>query len=312
MGFLKTSLAFLSLGGTSSLFERGYTFQFELEGPRRPQPIPTHDLQVTRDISYHPHPGDNPALQSLDVYAPKVTGAQDAYPVILFMHGGGWRASDKNDPLGVHAGVCKALALRGIVAVNVNYRLAPRTKHPEPARDATRALQWVVENIHAFQGDREKVFASGHSAGGHLAALITLDPQYLRDVDLSIDSIKGVIGICGVYNLVHFAGRNWMAEHLMTRAAFANQGMRAAASPVNHVRAGSPPFLLLNAQYDERLEEEAEELAVLLRVQGVIAETAVIPDTNHFTILSLVGNGDDTLIDRITNFVMDHSSNVAE
>jgi len=161
----------------------------------------------------------------------------------------GWRASDKNDQLGVHANVCKALAARGLVAGNVNYRLAPRVKHPEPARDAAYALRWTRKNITEYQGDPEKVFLSGHSAGGHLAALIALDASYLDGIGLMVGAIKGVMGICGVYNLAHFAGHNWMAEHLMTRAAFGNNpGLCAHASPVNHVHADAPPFLLLNAQ----------------------------------------------------------------
>ena len=299
----KTSIEFLRLRGSSSLFDRGYTIQFELDGLRRPTPISSAGLLIKKDICYHPQPGKNRSLQSLDVYAPASTSPNGSYPVVLFMHGGGWRASDKNDPLGVHANVCKALAARGLVVVNVNYRLAPRVKHPEPARDAAHALRWIRENIREYQGDPEKVFISGHSAGGHLAALIALDATYLNEVGLAVAAIKGVMGICGVYNLTHFAGRNWMAEHLMTRAAFGNDhGRRAQASPVNHVRADAPPFLLLNAEEDEKLEEEADELSSLLRDQRISADTSIISGTNHFTILSLVGNGDDRLIDRMVEF----------
>jgi arylformamidase len=300
-GFLKTSMEFLRLRG--SLFERAYTIQFELGGLRPPTPISSAGLRIKKDICYHPRPVKNRSLQSLDVYSSESASLETLYPVILFLHGGGWRASDKNDQLGVHANVCKALAARGLVAVNVNYRLAPHVKHPEPARDAAYALRWTRENIAGYQGDPEKVLLSGHSAGGHLAALIALDSNYLADVGLSVAAIKGVIGICGLYNLSHFAGRNWMAEHLMTRAAFGNDhGLRNQASPVNNVRAGAPPFLLLNAQKDEKLEEEADELSTLLHNHGVSANTSIISGTNHFTILSLVGNGDDTLIDRMTEF----------
>ena len=303
-GLLKTSIEFLRLRGSSSLFDRGYTIQFELDGLRRPTPISSAGLLIKKDICYHPQPARNQSLQSLDVYAPGSTLSNGLYPVVLFMHGGGWRASDKNDPLGVHANVCKALAARGLVVVNVNYRLAPRFKHPEPARDAAHALRWARENIGEYQGDPERLFLSGHSAGGHLAALIALDANYLSEVGLSVAAIRGVMGVCGVYNLAHFARRNWMAEHLMTRAAFgSDHGLRAQASPVNHVRADAPPFLLLNAQEDEKLEEEAGELSSLLRTKGVWADTSIISGTNHFTILSLVGNGDNRLIDRMVEFV---------
>ncbi|MGI9168418.1 MAG: alpha/beta hydrolase [Pyrinomonadaceae bacterium] len=301
---LKTLIKFLRLRGSSSIFDRGYTIQFELNGLGRPKSIPGAGLRIETEICYHPQPDENRSLQALDIYAPPPEQADGTVPVILFFHGGGWRASDKNDPLGVHANLCKALARKGLVAVNGNYRLAPRVKHPDSAQDAAYALRWVAENIGKYSGDSEQVFLSGHSAGAHLAALITLDTKYLSALGLSPDIVTGVVGICGAYNLHHFAGRNWMAEHLMTRAAFGkNKADRTEASPVNHVRPGAPPFLMLNAEKDEKLEEEAEELAALLRARGSAAETAILPGTNHFTILSLIGNGDDTLIDRIVNFV---------
>ena len=302
---LKTFIKSLRLRGTSSIFDRGYAIQFELNGLGRPKPVPDAGLRIKKDICYqHPQPERRQLQQSLDIYAPAVRTLEGPSPVIVFLHGGGWRASDKDDPLGVHANVCKALARRGLVAVNVNYRLAPRVKHPGPAQDVAHALRWVVENIGNEAGDLNSVFLSGHSAGGHLASLITLDPKYLHALDLSPDMVKGVVGISGVYDLEHFAGRNWMAEHLMTKVAFGtNQAQRAEASPTSHVRSGAPPFLLVNAEDDEKLEEEAEELAALLRARGSRAETAVIPGTNHFTILSLIGNGDDTLIDRIVDFI---------
>ncbi len=196
--FLKTSIEFLRLRDSFSLFDSGYTIQFELCGLRRPASISSAGLVIKKNICYHLQSGKNRTLQSLDVYAPQATSLNSRYPVVLFMHGGGWRASDKNDQLGVHANVCKALAARGLVVVNVNYRLAPRVKHPEPARDAAYAFRWCMENISQYQGDPERVFLSGHSAGGHLAALIALDENYLDDVGLAAAMIKGVVGIAGL------------------------------------------------------------------------------------------------------------------
>jgi acetyl esterase/lipase len=175
---------------------------------------------------------------------------------------------------------------------------------PGAVEDTRCALKWVFRNAKQWNFDTSKIVLTGHSAGGHLASLITLEPKYLRTVDLSPDMVKGVIGISGVYDLDHFARRNWMAEHLMTRAAFGtSRAKRNEASPASHVRSGAPPFLLVNAEDDEKLEEEADELAALLQTTGSRAETAIILGTNHFTILSLVGNGDDTLIDRIVDFI---------
>ena len=304
-GLLSTAYKFVRLRGSASLFDRAYLVQFELSEMGRPAALSTTGLRVERDVCYHPRPDADRSQQSLDIYAPADAVEQEAQlPVVVFMHGGGWRAADKQDALGVHANISTALARQRLVVVNVNYRLSPRAKHPAHALDAAHALRWVRENIAAFGGDAANIFASGHSSGGHLAALVTLDERYLQQAGASAAFIKGVIGISGIYNIKHFAGRNRLANRLMTRPAFgADPKIRDDASPVNHVRTGAPPFLMINAAEDERLEEEAEELAALLRRAGTEAETLIIPGTNHFTILSSVGNRDDSLIERIVSFV---------
>lgn len=75
------------------------------------------------------------------------------------------------------------------------------------------------------------------------------------------------------------------------------------ASPIEHVRADAPPFLVISAEDDAKLEEEAEELAARLRAAGAKADTLIIPGTDHFTILGFVGNRDDTLIEQMISFV---------
>jgi acetyl esterase/lipase len=328
-GLFKTACKFLRLRGSRSLFDRGYLLQFELSETGRPRAVKTDGLSITRDVCYHPQPEGDCDEQRLDIYSPGAVTTQEtekeiekeiekeaareaqsetaketARAVVVFMHGGGWRASDKQDAFGVHANICAALALRGLVAVNVNYRLSPRARHPAHALDVAHALRWVSRNIGSFGGDVDNIFASGHSSGGHLAALVTLDERYLRQAGASHAFIKGVIGVSGIYNIAHFAGRNRMAKSLMTRPAFGTDTrLWDEASPVFHARAGAPPFLMINAAEDERLEEEAEELAARLRAVGANADTLIIPGTNHFTILGFVGNGDDTLIEHVASFV---------
>jgi arylformamidase len=308
-GLLKNSLAFVRMPRASSLFDRGYAIQFQIAGVKELRPVTVAGLHIERNFPYHPEAAADSSFQSLDIYVKSAAASNSDRSVLIFLHGGGWRGSDKDDPLGVHANVCKALAQRDIVAVNVNYRLSPQAKHPAFAQDAAHALRWVRERIRGYHGDPEQIFVSGHSAGAHLAALIALDPTYLRDVDLQTNAIKGVVGISGIYNITHFAKRNWMAEYLMTRPAFGpDPPVRTAASPLSHVTEGAPPFLLLNAQEDAGLEEEAEELATALRSKGSLAETAVLPGTNHFSILSFVGNGNDAVVQHIERFVKKHSS----
>jgi threonine aldolase len=154
----------MRLRGSRSLFDRGYPVQFEIGDRARPRVLSTDGLRVERDVCYHPRPEpDARAQQSLDIYAPATAQGDDArFPVVLFMHGGGWRAADKRDALSIHANVCTALARRGLLALNINYRLSPRARHPAHALDVAGALCWTRENIAGFGGDADNIFLSGH------------------------------------------------------------------------------------------------------------------------------------------------------
>jgi arylformamidase len=302
LGAFQRAYRFLRLSGSSSLFDRGYLVQF---GPRKSgSSVLTAGIRVESNIRYRISTDSNPSNQTLDVLIPVENTNGSLAPVVVFVHGGGWRAGDKNDPLGIHANVCAALALRRLVVVNVNHSLSPSVQHPEHVRDVARALRWINDNIGRFRGDAERIFISGHSSGAHLVSLVALDPRCLEEVELGPEIVKGVIGISGIYNIEHFAARNWMALHLMTLPAFGRDKQRwNAASPVARVRKGSPPFLLINAEHDDGLEQEAQELAGLLRKADVPVKTAIMMDQDHFTILGAVGDGDQRLIDQIADFV---------
>ncbi len=83
--------------------------------------------------------------------------------------------------------VGEALASKGFIVVIPNYRLYPQVKFPEFVEDGALALKWVHKNIHQFGGDSNDLYVMGHSAGAHIAALLTLDEHYLESVGSSND-----------------------------------------------------------------------------------------------------------------------------
>jgi acetyl esterase/lipase len=83
--------------------------------------------------------------------------------------------------------------------VSINYRLSPGVKHPEHVRDVARAFAWTHAHIGEYGGNKEQIFVSGHSAGGHLASLLATDATYLKAHGLSAKDIRGVIPVSGVY-----------------------------------------------------------------------------------------------------------------
>ncbi|WP_080057943.1 alpha/beta hydrolase [Spirosoma aerolatum] len=142
------------------------------------------------DIPYRPTnaPGYDVERNSLDVYAPTGNPSRSK-PVVMFIHGGSWSSGSKN----IYAFIGRRLAKLGVVAVLINYRLAPAVEVPDMAADCAEAVRWVSQHIAEYGGDSSRIFLMGHSAGAGLAALLATDDQILAKVGMSPNPVKGVI-----------------------------------------------------------------------------------------------------------------------
>jgi acetyl esterase/lipase len=251
---------------------------------------------VARDITYHKVRRDpSPSRHRLDVYRPRGKGP---FPVLLFLHGGAWVCMSKDDVLGVlgYGTVARCLAERGLVVVLPNYRLSPGVKHPEHIKDVARAFAWTVGNVKKYGGDPGRVFVGGHSAGGHLAALLATDETYLKAVGRSRKDVRGVVGVSGVYrvdlDLELSVADPWGYVRLRGRVrplvlAFGNDPKVAQrASPLTHVGRGLPPFLLINAGLDyPPLKRMTREFAAALKKNGCDVRLRVVPWRTHETLM---------------------------
>lgn len=124
-----------------------------------------------KDIPYQPSDivGFDPVRHTLDVYYPKDTTTQR--DVFVFIHGGSWKNGKKD----TYKFLAKNMVRRGFVAVMINYRLAPSVKYDAMVDDCNVALEWVTKNIRSFGGTPHRITIAGHSAGGHLAAMVTMN-----------------------------------------------------------------------------------------------------------------------------------------
>ena len=126
----------------------------------------------------------------LDVYQPKKAAPTPAgYPVVMFIHGGSWNSGKKD----IYSFIGRRLAKQGVVAVIINYRLAPRVQIGAIADDCARALAWTVQNIKSYGGDPARIFTMGHSAGGGLAALLATDNVLLARHGLPQNPVRGAL-----------------------------------------------------------------------------------------------------------------------
>jgi len=187
-------------------------------------------IRVILDVPYV-ESGD--PRHKLDLYLPN----RSFFPVVVFVHGGAWVSGDK----AFYSHLGNFFAKNGIGAVVINYRLSPQVRLPAPVQDVARAFAWTHRHIAAHGGDPDRLFLCGHSAGGHLVSLIATDESYLRAERLSLEHIRAVISISGIYAI------HWNVALYRVGAIFRDVGKRAA-SPFWNVKPGCPQFLISYAE----------------------------------------------------------------
>ena len=194
------------------------------------------------------------AEQRLDLYFPKESSSSPV-PVLLFMHGGGWARGYK-EWMGFMA---PAITCLPAIFISVGYRLAPRAKFPDQPEDCWEALKWVYQNIKHYGGDCNKLFIGGHSSGGHLAALLTLQRDAAKSHGLPEDVIKGCFPISGVFDLP--------SGNPLSVADFLRTPEEAViASPTHYVAGNRTPFLITVGENDHPfVRHHCELLAPALR-----------------------------------------------
>jgi acetyl esterase/lipase len=235
---------------------------------------------VDRNISYRP--GGKSKYHQLDIYRQEKNDR--ALPVILFIHGGGWRVADKEDPVRLHQNFCRKLSQQGFVVVAANYRLSPAVKHPVHVEDIAEAIYWVTLHIMDYGGDPLQLYLSGHSAGGHICAYLYTHPQLLVQKSIDPGSVKAFIGISGIYDLPEFA--KWrIARDAMIKPAFGRDPEEwGKASPYYADSTLPVPMLLLNAEHDTGLEKQS--MAMMEKFKNPLNRFTIIPGTSHFLVIA--------------------------
>lgn len=264
-------------------------------------------MNQTLNVRYADIPGVDPNLVSLDIYAPK---AGKQHPVVVMIHGGGWRRGDKANP---NVGIDKAnfFVPMDYVFVSINYRLSPAVKHPAHVQDVAAAISWIHDRINQYGGDKNHIYLIGHSAGAHLAALVATNDQYLNAMGKNLSAIKGVILLDSAgYDLnraVDDMGDGKELRNRMYEESFGkDRKLWTTASPTRYVASnkGIPPFLIFyNSDSRSTRITLSNDFAGSLRKAGVSVKVVSVPGKNHQAMNSDVGNPGDILTVNILEFL---------
>jgi acetyl esterase/lipase len=209
----------------------------------------------------------------LDVYSPSKKPSGAGYAVVLYIHGGSWDSGSKN----LYFFIGRKLARQGVVAVLVNYRLAPQFQVPQMADDCARALTWTTQHIQEYGGDPARVYVMGHSAGGGLAALLATDDALLARHGLPRNPVRGaILNDAAGLDMFHFLSSRDPGDLQYLDAFGRDPAGWKAVSAIYKVRPGLPPFLIFqgertypsisvsNARFRKRMAETGQTPKFLL------------------------------------------------
>ena len=196
---------------------------------------------------------------------------------MVFIHGGYWRSMDKAD----HNFPALAFVPAGIACVAINYALAPGVDMDEIVRQCRAALAWVYRNAASFGGDPSQIYVSGHSAGGHLTAMMMATDWPAEAEDLPRDLVKGGCPISGLYDLEPI------------RLTYLNEDVRLDDAQTSR---HSPMFLApmgvrwmiitTGALESSEFHRQQAGLVERWRDRGIAATTVDSPNRHHFNVVS--------------------------
>lgn len=201
----------------------------------------TYKVSKSKNITYMEE-GFNANLpeKKLNIFSPKKT--KELKPVIVFIHGGSWKSGKKE----LYSFFGKRLARKGIVAVTIDYPLSPDYIINDMTMATAQSVKWVKENIENYGGDPDQIYVSGHSAGGHLAALLSVKDEYFEALEIK-NPVKGAILIdaAGLDMYGFLKERNYPAGTSYLQTFTNDSEVWKQTSPIYYLDENDPPLLFM-------------------------------------------------------------------
>lgn len=255
---------------------------------------PADAPRILKDVPYKPDAGSEYERErcKLDLYLPRQA---EGFATVVWFHGGALEGGQKGDEISQAMG--RRLTAAGIAVASVNYRLHPKVRYPAYVEDAAAAFAFIHREIARYGGSPKRVFISGHSAGGYLAAMMAIDERRLHRHDLKLSDVAGAMPVSGQM-ITHSTIRR-------ERGVPESQPVIDEAAPAFHALSDAPPFLLIAGGDD--LPARAEEnryFAAALKAAGHKHVTFLeVAGRDHNSIASRVGEPGDAVAKAMIAFI---------
>lgn len=222
------------------------------------------------NVPYGPSPAE-----TLDVFRPE-RAPKGGAPVLVFIHGGYWRSLDKAD----HSFVAPAFVQQGVCVVVPNYGLCPAVSMSDIALQLTRALAWVVRHAAEHGGDPTRITVVGHSAGGHLAAMLLACDWTKVDADVPAHLVRNALSISGLFQLEPLRHTPFLMNDVRMDA---NEARRLSPALWPAPAKGSLAAVVGGDESGEFLRQNA----LIQKAWGVqrVPVCSALPGLNHFSVL---------------------------
>ena len=243
----------------------------------------TAPVRRVPDVVYREVPGYRPL--GLDLYLPEALPTGPV-PVIVHVHGGGWRRGSRRHPLpALGTDFYDRLAAQGFAVAAVDYRLSGEARYPAALEDVRAAVDWARDNVASYGLDTSRVFAWGDSAGGHLVLMAALTGAKVQAVVawFPVTDLAGLPADVAAAGGTPDPGPESREALFLGAPASSVPDLAREASPVTHASAGTPPVLLMHGEADTMVPAaQSIRLAEALRAAGSIVELELVPGATHF------------------------------
>lgn len=240
-------------------------------------------IQRISGVLYRTSPDGRKLLMDIYRPSPKIEASR---PVVLMIHGGGWRSGDRT-----HNGtLARQLAAKGYVCITADYSLSTAALYPAAVHDLKAAVQWIRSEGRRYGADTSRIAVLGFSAGGELAAFIGAtngDARYQTGNNNISSAVQAVIDIDGTLAFIHPESGEGDDSRSTSAATYwfgysksERPDLWIDASPLTHVSVKTPPILFINSSV-ARMHAGREDFIAKLNAFGTYSEVRTFPDAPH-------------------------------